>query len=121
VSRTTRRKNYDQTRNKSWHRAGRKTAGVLTAWYRYEPSTNGHNGVKIYQKMIAEDLRWRKVNLFGESKHHNAYGPSREYRNAAERQNRRYNDRELRRTLGNPEYEGQFRARYRADWDSYYW
>lgn len=121
MSRTKRRLNWDACHNTSWDRQGRKTAGVLTAWYIYIPTGNGHSGVKIYVMMIEEVLKWRKINLFGESKHHNAYGPSREYRNAAEKQNRRYNDRELRKALSDPEYDPVFSPRYVAHWDIAYW
>ena len=121
MSRTSRRKNYDQTRNKSSHRAGRKTAGVLTTWYTYVHTGNGHDGVKQYVKMSDEDLKWRKINLFGESKHRNAYGPGRDYKKRYERLNRYRNKQEVRKALTLEDYPEQCRGRYTKDYDSYYW
>lgn len=121
MSRTFRRANFEKaqaSRNNSGHKYG----GFYTTWDRcHEPTGNGHGGCPNYRPMTEAERNQRYHEIHGESKHNNAWGPNRYYRNKAERKMRLANERELERAVTSLDYEAMFYSRYGYEWDSYYW
>jgi hypothetical protein len=93
MSRTFRRKNWEKTVKVN----GSKINGFYTTWdtlVEY-PCKNGHGGCPAYRAMTKEEINDKYWGIHGESKHHNAWGPSKLYREYENRDLKSFNKREM--------------------------
>lgn len=121
MSRTIRRKTYEKTRRPSEY-GGFKSGGFYTTCeYFLHEMQRGHGGCPTYRPMTEQERNERYWEIHGEAKHNNAWTPNHYYRNKEERKLRYSNELEIKRFLGNPEYEPQLRAKYVADWEYSFW
>jgi arylsulfatase A-like enzyme len=105
MSRTFRRKNYEETQGNSWGRKGWKTNGYYTAydgsWYYW----NNTGQEVVFRPMNKEEYRHEFLRVHGESRSNNAWTPSRWYRNNKEVSMRMRNKQELVKYRKDPDYE----------------
>lgn len=130
MSRTIRRKNYEETRNSSWHRAGKKVNGIYTYEDRqwsfmgiYESIICGEvyefkkfSRMDVYRPMTKEERIDHDKRIYRDRKR---YGVPHWYVNLYfEQPLRQYNKRELQKYSRNEDYEPMCLARSRdAMWD----
>lgn len=96
MSRTYRRKNYEDTQGNSWDRKGRKTDGFYTkcniSWYSWS-SWNFEE--LMFRPMTKEERFYSWYWAHGESRDANERTPSRWYRKNRQKQNRMINKKEI--------------------------
>jgi hypothetical protein len=117
MSRTYRRKNYEQAQNTSWDRYGNKVAGYYTEsdgdWWKFSREMRTFR-VPTLQEYYHE--YWR---IHGESRNANYWSPGKWYRLNRMKENRSINKQELARWIKNEEYEPLFEDNPRSclwDW-----
>ena len=78
------------------------------------PCKNGHNGCPAYRAMTETEKNDKYWSIHGESKHHNAWGPSNVYRETENRYLKTHNKREIQKykKLGD-EYDPMFIANFK--------
>lgn len=123
MSRTYRRKGYEDTLGNSYDRKGRKTASVYTIFDGYGvlcPSRWGgyaYRWIRVYREPTKTELYKRVKWYHGESRHANERSPSRDYRKARMVENRNINKRELINWTKHPDdYEPLWEANPRSHW-----
>ena len=122
MSKTFRRKGYENTQGRSYARRGRKTAGFYTVcdgyWWgrRYMNRDTGSN-MPIFREPTYVEYRKEFWRIHGDTGGRNYWSPSRYYRETRQTENRSINKRELIKWLKNDEYEPMFEANPR----SHYW
>lgn len=121
MSRTYRRKNYEDTQGTSWDRKGRKTAGYYTE-YDYNDSCHfwhpGWNrGDVTYRPPTQEEYIREHQRIHGESKHANYWTPGKGYKQHRMNENRQINKQELVKWKKRPDdYEPLFEEEPRNHW-----
>lgn len=117
MSRTIRRKNYENQCGGSWNASGRKLNGVYQI-REYVRTPNGYwqQSYRAPRTKREHFEVWR--TLHGESSHANAWSPSRYFRQFRMSENRMINKTELAKWLSNSEYEPLFECEPRSHlWD----
>lgn len=120
MSRTFRRKNYEDVRGRSWDRAGRKTAGFYTHrdcnTQRRFGCTGYFKCVWTYRPMTKREWDKEHRRIHGES-HQNYWGPGRPYKQYRMEENRVINKAELVKWKKYPDdYEPMFEEEPRSHW-----
>lgn len=115
MSRTFRRKNYEETQGRSWNRRGRKTAGYYTQW---DHNSHRSNWADVtYRQPTREEYLKEYLRLHCESKHANYWGPGKGYKQFRMEQNRRINKQELINWMKYPDdYEPMVEEEPRSHW-----
>lgn len=115
MSRTFRRKGYEDTQGTSWDRKFRKTAGFYTTidWH-----YNAHGYWGVGREPTATERAAEFKRVHGDT-HRNAWTPSRNtYRKEKIIRNRMYNKGELHKFVYREDYEPLFQAQpYDSWWD----
>lgn len=95
MSRTFRRKNYEDTQGASWDRAGRKTNGVYTTYDGPYWKPGGGRAMKVYRPMDARERykRWRWMH--SESRSASERSPNHWHRVNRQKENRSIDKQEL--------------------------
>lgn len=122
MSRTIRRTNFEKVQqSRKSHNSGQSYGGFYTTWDEFRMTGNGHSGFPVFRPMTKQERNRRYWEIHGESKHSNAYGPNRYYRNKAERKSRQYNKAELLKAQNDPEYEIMPLSRYAYECGYSWW
>ena len=95
MSRTYRRKNYEETQGTSWDRKGRKTAGYYTEWYysSYDQDGRWYQHTSVYREPTKEEYRRKWMWTHGDCKRWNT--PPFWFRKNYQRMVNTFNDRQL--------------------------
>lgn len=117
MSRTFRRKGYENTQRTSWDRCGNRVAGFYTEsdpewWF-------GRYCVDIpeFRKPTRQEYYARFWRYHGDS-HRNAWSPSRYYRHTRHIENKSINNQQLAKWIKNNDYEPLFESNPRScRWD----
>lgn len=114
MSRTIRRKDYENTQRTSWDRKGNRIAGYYTE-YDFDPDWYW---LAVYREPTDRE-RYRAVRwAHGESRARNERTPGWEYRHNRMRQNRSINKCEIAKWIKNDEYEPMTESNPRScRWD----
>lgn len=114
MSRTFRRKNFERTCRK---RHGSKTGGFYTTWDKVIETGNGHGGYVLYRALTVAEKNQEYWRVHGESKHHNAWSPSRFYRKKYTPRRKHWNRMEMVRYSSDPQnYDPQFLVSDQSCW-----
>lgn len=104
MSRTYRRKNFEQTRNNSWAVRGFKTNGHYTASDGYW----GWDKMEVFRPATKQE-RWEKDKWrHGESRHASERSPNRYHRNYREVRHRMRCKQEIIKFMKDPDYEPNY-------------
>jgi len=123
MSKTFRRKGYEDTQRASWDRRGNKTAGYYTErdgyWYgRQGIDRDTGSNMPIFRKPTRLEYFEEYWRIHGDAGGRNYWTPGRYYRETRQVENRSINKRELCKWLKNDEYEPLFEANPRSHlWD----
>ena len=125
MSKTFRRKNYEDTQGASWDRGGRKRYGyyaqhdyVCSVW---NATTNEYvsEGYWYYREATTAEMIKEFWRVHGESRSAQEWSPGRDYRKIRNKENRSITRHELFKFMKNPdEYEPMVEANPRdCHWD----
>ena len=121
MSRTFRRKNYEDTQRSSWDNSGRRTAGFYTQYgleYEHYLSWEGEPGliVTIENRAPTREEYYKKFWYNHGDLGANRRGPGKMYRRYRNRENRRINNQELHRWARRDNYEPMCESKARDCW-----
>lgn len=126
MSRTFRRKNYEDTQGTSWDRQGRKTNGYYTEYERSLVRRETDEGYYwiwteyTYRPMTKDEIKWRYLHDHGETNSHWARNnPGPWVRQLCQKVQRQQARRELHKYRNNPDYEPIIESRRNKEW--WYW
>jgi hypothetical protein len=120
MSRTFRRKHYEESRGGSWAVAGFKTNGFFTTCdWEYVKNAYGYyvRTESIYRPMDKRE-RWKAIRFAHSDNHRNAHSPSHWYRLNRQKENRSINKRELSKWF---HYAGEYEPMFEENPRSHYW
>lgn len=121
MSKTFRRKGYEDTQGRSYHRRGRKTAGFYTMkdghWWGRSAHRSEIN-IAVFREPTRQEYYEEFWRIHGDTGGRNYWSPGRYYREIRQTENRSINKQELCKWLKNEEYEPLFEANPRSHlWD----
>lgn len=121
MSKTFRRKGYEYTQGRSYHRRGRKTAGFYTMKDGYwwgKHSFAGEDSIATFRKPTRREYYEEFWRIHGDTGGRNYWSPGRYYRETRQTQNRSINKQELCKWWKDEDYEPMFEANPRSHlWD----
>jgi hypothetical protein len=109
MSRTFRRKNFEDTQRNSWDNKGRKTNGFYTTSdYEYYQKDGGDCWIwgrteEFFRPMSEQERNHEYKRIHGESRSKNAWTPSRWFRQNREIELRSHNKQELIKYMKDPD------------------
>jgi hypothetical protein len=95
MSRTFRRKNYEDTQGTSWDRQGRKTNGYYSTYDGLYYKPGGGCAMKVYRPMDKRERFHAWYYAHGESRTRSARSPNRWHRQMRNKENRSIDKKEL--------------------------
>ena len=121
MSKTFRRKGYEDTKGRSYDRRGRKTAGFYTEqdghWWGRSAYRSEIN-IAVFREPTRQEYYEEFWRIHGDTGGRNYWSPGRYYREIRQTENRSINKQELCKWLKNEEYEPLFEANPRSHlWD----
>ena len=121
MSKTFRRKGYEDTKGRSYDRRGRKTAGFYTKqdgrWWGRSAHRSEIN-IAVFREPTRQEYYEEFWRIHGDTGGRNYWSPGRYYREIRQTENRSINKQELCKWLKNEEYEPLFEANPRSHmWD----
>lgn len=121
MSKTFRRKGYEDTQGRSYHRQGRKTAGFYTVqdghWWG-KRSLVGEVSIATFREPTRQEYYEEYWRIHGDTGGRNYWSPGRYYRKTRQAQNRSINKQELCKWWKDEDYEPMFEANPRSHlWD----
>lgn len=117
MSRTFRRKNYEDTQGTSWDRKGRKTAGYYTEYDFNDFHGDWNRGDVTYRPPTRAEYIKEYFRIHGESRHANCWTPGGEYKKSRMKENRSINKEEMVKWKKYPDdYEPLWEAEPRSHW-----
>ena len=121
MSKTFRRKGYECTQGRSYHRRGRKTAGFYTMKDGYwwgKHSFAGEDSIATFREPTRQEYYEEFWRIHGDTGGRNYWSPGRYYRETRQTQNRSINKQELCKWWKDEDYEPMFEANPRSHlWD----
>jgi hypothetical protein len=117
MSRTIRRKNYEEANNTSWDRKGRKTAGFYTE-YDYARDKYGRITSENWYREPTKQELWRAKRFAHSDNKPNVFSGSKEHRRNRMKQNRMITKSELFKFFKDFDYEPMVEVEPRScAWD----
>ena len=121
MSKTFRRKGYEDTKGRSYDRRGRKTAGFYTKQDGHWWGRSAHRSeinIAVFREPTRQEYYEEFWRIHGDTGGRNYWSPGRYYRKIRQTENRSINKQELCKWLKNEEYEPLFEANPRSHlWD----